>query len=194
MKLEKNFTQIPNEILRCPYISIKARLLYSVLLTYKPSHPSYKKLQDITGLTRNRVGSCLKELLQRNIINYEKGNSRKKANLYTFNEISQCNLTSMNSDTRLEGQLVSESILVTSMNSDQKMPSTSIRIDTPKRSSFKKHQLKKEEKIEEGDGPLSGHAGEDENRRVSGKEASQFLGDILKGLDLGEKPTNESFE
>lgn len=91
---KKNFTITQNEIMRCNLISTEARFLYAVLCSYNPSFPSYKNLHEVTGWWKDRISKYLKELVERKIITYTKGNSRKRANQYYINPIAMCDLTS----------------------------------------------------------------------------------------------------
>ncbi len=91
---KKNFTIVANDIARCANISMASKALYLVIKSYNPSFPSYKILQEITGWGKTTISLCLKELVLRSLIKYEKGNSCKRANQYFITSLDQCDLTS----------------------------------------------------------------------------------------------------
>jgi len=72
LKKQKGFTQVPNSVLRDEDISIRARLLYSVLLSYAWEQdfcfPSQDSLADDMGCSARNIRNILKELLEENYI------------------------------------------------------------------------------------------------------------------------------
>ena len=77
-----NFTQVPNEFLRCPRISRTAKVIGICIMSHKPSYPSYSTLRKYTGVCRDTVARSVSELVQWGIIEYVKGNSYKQSNRY----------------------------------------------------------------------------------------------------------------
>lgn len=76
---------IPNEIARCPSLSAAALRVYVFLSTYNPCFTSYRAIRKGTGFGFTRIQTAIKELVKAGWIEYDRGNSRKKANLYRVN-------------------------------------------------------------------------------------------------------------
>ena len=84
-KLIGEYSQTPNKLARSgKAMGQSAKVVYLALNSYDPSYPSYDILESDTGYSRPIVANAIKELVRVNIIAYEKGNSFKKANEYTF--------------------------------------------------------------------------------------------------------------
>lgn len=60
--LKGEFVMVPNEIVKCPYISPTAFRILVYLAMYEPIHPGYKKIMEHTGLAKGTVSKGLKEL------------------------------------------------------------------------------------------------------------------------------------
>ena len=82
------FTQLPNFILRNPEISIGAKTVYSLLLSYAWHNdlcfPGQDRLARDIGLTRPRVTQLLNQLQELDLIRIER-RGQGKTNFYTIN-------------------------------------------------------------------------------------------------------------
>jgi hypothetical protein len=82
------FTQLPNFILRNPEISVGAKTVYALLLSYAWHNnlcfPGQDRLAEDMGLTRPRVTQLLNELQQFELIEIER-RGQGKTNFYTVN-------------------------------------------------------------------------------------------------------------
>ena len=82
------FTQLPNFILRNPEISVGAKTVYALLLSYAWHNnlcfPGQDRLAEDIGLTRPRVTQLLSELQECNLIEIER-RGQGKTNFYTVN-------------------------------------------------------------------------------------------------------------
>jgi predicted transcriptional regulator len=77
-----NHTEVPNIIIRCRYLSHTAYRLFTLLASFKPSFPSYNRLQELTGMSSATISKALQELVKCGLISYAKGSSHGKANEY----------------------------------------------------------------------------------------------------------------
>jgi len=90
------FTCISNEIARYKNISPSAFRLYGFLSTFNPCFTSYDRIEEGTGLSRATIKKSINELMKLGLVEYDRGNSKKKANLYKlYNKIA---ITSSNSE------------------------------------------------------------------------------------------------
>lgn len=78
-----SYTRVPNDIIRNAKLDPYDLSLYVVLNSFHPSHPSYKKIQEMTGMGMTRIAKSIKSLTEKGLISYHRGNSRKFANQYT---------------------------------------------------------------------------------------------------------------
>ena len=82
------FTQLPNFILRNPEISVGAKTVYALLLSYAWHNnlcfPGQDRLAEDMGLTRPRVTQLLNELQEFELIEIER-RGQGKTNFYTVN-------------------------------------------------------------------------------------------------------------
>jgi hypothetical protein len=82
------FTQLPNFILRNPEISVGAKTVYSLLLSYAWHNdlcfPGQERLARDMGLTRPRVTQLLNELQEVGLIQIDR-RGQGKTNFYTIN-------------------------------------------------------------------------------------------------------------
>jgi hypothetical protein len=82
------FTQLPNFILRNPDISVGAKTVYALLLSYAWHNnlcfPGQDRLAQDMGLTRPRVTQLLNELQDCNLIEIAR-RGQGKTNFYTVN-------------------------------------------------------------------------------------------------------------
>ena len=82
------FTQLPNFILRNPEISVGAKTVYALLLSYAWHNnlcfPGQDRLAEDMGLTRPRVTQLLSELQSFDLIEIER-RGQGKTNFYTVN-------------------------------------------------------------------------------------------------------------
>ena len=82
------FTQLPNFILRNPEISVGAKTVYALLLSYAWHNdlcfPGQDRLAQDIGLTRVRVTQLLAELQAVGLIEIER-RGQGKTNFYTIN-------------------------------------------------------------------------------------------------------------
>lgn len=69
---QSGFTKVPNSILQSTKLTGEAKLLFSILNSYNPSHPSYKHLRDLTGWHNRRLTKAITELISSNIIQRNK--------------------------------------------------------------------------------------------------------------------------
>lgn len=83
----KNFTQVPNELIRSrKKVSKNAILVYLEIASFNPSFPSYRRIQAETGLTRKSISKAIKELEALNIIVVShRGAFRGNTNQYQVN-------------------------------------------------------------------------------------------------------------
>ena len=70
------FTQIPNRIIRSRELSSKAKNILNIIFSYHPCFPSYTYLEEITGMSRPTISSAIKELVEKKIIEYQKGSAK----------------------------------------------------------------------------------------------------------------------
>lgn len=88
--MTSNFTQIPNDLIRTDRLSVKSKMLLFIIMSYNPSFPSYAKLRQITGFGKSTISNALKELVDSNVIKYNKGsNVAGRSNLYTILDSSE---------------------------------------------------------------------------------------------------------
>jgi len=66
--LEGEFVMIPNEIAKCPNISLAAFRLLPYLAINDEIFPGYKNIQKHTGMSRGTISKALEELEKRKII------------------------------------------------------------------------------------------------------------------------------
>ncbi len=82
------FTQLPNFILRNPELSVGAKTVYALLLSYAWHNslcfPGQDRLAQDMGLTRPRVTQLLNELQECGLIEIER-RGQGKTNFYTVN-------------------------------------------------------------------------------------------------------------
>lgn len=78
----KPFSKIPNKLIFLSKLDVYEHRVLCILLSLKPSRPSYKNLMHWTGLSRDKVYRVLKSLKSKNIINWKSGNSHRKSNFY----------------------------------------------------------------------------------------------------------------
>lgn len=79
----KNFVQIQHEIVKSGKgLSHRAFRLYSYLKCFDPCFPSREQIRLETGLTDYAISASLEELTKYNLLHYDRGNSRGKANRY----------------------------------------------------------------------------------------------------------------
>ena len=93
---DKGWHMTPNKLSRAgSSLSNIAYRVYGVIASYTPSHPSYTRIQQDSGLARSTVGVALRELSEFNIVRViKKGNSGGLANDYCLNPPDQWNLPS----------------------------------------------------------------------------------------------------
>lgn len=82
----KRFAKIPDFIAENPNISSLILKVYVYLKMLDPCYPSISKIVEKTGLSSSTVKRSIKWLLENNVIDYEKGDSRR-SNRYYFTEI-----------------------------------------------------------------------------------------------------------
>lgn len=79
----KNFVQIQHEIVKLgKRLSHRAFRLYSYLKCFDPCFPSREQIKLETGLTDYAISTSLEELTKYNLLHYDRGNSKGKANKY----------------------------------------------------------------------------------------------------------------
>lgn len=94
MKLRRGFTSVENSISQNPNLSQGARLVYEAIKSYfNKRFPSYSSLCKTLCMGRSRLSRSIRELVERKLLVYEKGNSRKRANQYTLLDINLADLT-----------------------------------------------------------------------------------------------------
>jgi hypothetical protein len=67
-KKEVTFTQIPNEVIRSQRLDAFDKVVFACLCSCYPSYPSYTKLMEWSGLSRERVWKSLKRLEEVNLV------------------------------------------------------------------------------------------------------------------------------
>jgi DNA-binding transcriptional regulator GbsR (MarR family) len=95
-KADKGWHMTPNKLARAgSSVSCSAYRVYGVIASYSPSHPSYSRIGQETGLSRSTVGLAIRELCQSNIIQVtRKGHTGGIANEYRLNSPDQWTLPS----------------------------------------------------------------------------------------------------
>jgi len=80
----KDFTMIPNIVIRNPKITPYAKAIYIALKSFTPSFPSYRKIMEMTGIgSRTTISSCIKILVACGVIRISSKWSGK-SNFYEF--------------------------------------------------------------------------------------------------------------
>lgn len=88
-----NFTQVPNQLIRTPYLTSSAKTVLMVIMSYTPSYPSYGSIMTSTGLSRPTVSKAIAELVTANVISYVKGSNLKgTCNQYSMKNESEWTL------------------------------------------------------------------------------------------------------
>ena len=84
---EKGWHMTPNRLSRAgKVLSCAAYRVYGVIASFKPSHPSYTRIQKDSGIARASVSAAIRELSQYNILYIKKkGSSTGFANEYCIN-------------------------------------------------------------------------------------------------------------
>lgn len=89
MKISKNYTIVPNEMLDSSQLSIQARYLYCVLLRHcgqdDSCFPSQKTLGKETNLTARQVRNILGQLIKEGVV-VKKRTGWNRANTYTLTQ------------------------------------------------------------------------------------------------------------
>lgn len=81
--MKRNFTQVPNSLIRCPEVSIYAVRIFLVIASYNPSFPSYSQIQKVSGIKhRKTISNAIRELVDRKIIQYLQGDRNGQSNSY----------------------------------------------------------------------------------------------------------------
>src|SRR3989344_5566912 len=95
-KVDKGWHMTPNKLSRAgSALSCIAYRVYGAIASYTPSHPSYTRIQQDTGLARASVSAGLRELNQYNILRVlKKGHTGGFANEYCINPPDQWTLPS----------------------------------------------------------------------------------------------------
>ena len=83
----EGFTQVPNFILRSPTLSVGAKLTYAMFLSYawhnEFCYPGQEKLAEAIGVSRQSVGTFIRELEAEGLIGVKR-RGLGKTNLYTI--------------------------------------------------------------------------------------------------------------
>lgn len=75
-KISEPFTPIPNRVLRSPNLDPYDKLIFALIASCNPSFPSYTKLMEWSGMSRERVWKSLRNLENINTISrFRKGRS-----------------------------------------------------------------------------------------------------------------------
>lgn len=93
-----NFTMVPNALIRSRYISSQTLRLLCVLKSLNPAYPSYAKIRQWTGLSRESISKGIKRLKKIGIISYVRGGNNGKSNSYKVLPESQWNFSLINPD------------------------------------------------------------------------------------------------
>lgn len=84
------FTQVPNFILRNPSISVGAKVVYAMFLSYawhnSLCYPGQTRLANDIGMTQPRVAQLIAELEEAGLVAIER-RGQGKTNIYTINFI-----------------------------------------------------------------------------------------------------------
>jgi hypothetical protein len=80
-----HWSGVPNELINCPYLAHSTfRLLAALASCGSTCFPGYKHISRTTGMSSDTVSRCIKEIVDRQIIRYERGgNKRKRSNRYS---------------------------------------------------------------------------------------------------------------
>jgi hypothetical protein len=88
----EGFTQVPNFILRNPNISIGARIVYAVFLSYAwhndYCYPGQDRMAEHMGMSRSRVTEFIGELQRAGLLTIQR-RGQGKTNIYTIHFIVQ---------------------------------------------------------------------------------------------------------
>lgn len=181
---------------RNPNISAGAQKVYGALRSLNPCYPSLSKLQKMTGYCRASVVKFIKELVLRKLIKYERGNWKKKANLYELLPLEFADLTTGYKEiwgkiTSLKNKLVTslKNELVTSL---QNKPVTSLKNELQKEQDLKISKIKRREgdtakatpDLAHGEGPSGAMATVDKGKAMATTFNNIFSGsefDFLRG-------------
>lgn len=89
--LAAGFTQIPNAVIRNPALSMQAKLMYGLLLSYAwddpEAYPGLKRMRRDTGAKEDTLRRYVRELVEHNLIDVKR-RGQGKTNLYTFKQLS----------------------------------------------------------------------------------------------------------
>lgn len=77
----KNFTQIPNTLIRNPKFNVYEKNILIILISLNPCHPSHTQLAEWTNLNKRTVIRTLKRLRDKNVITWRPG-FKNRCNLY----------------------------------------------------------------------------------------------------------------
>jgi DNA-binding transcriptional ArsR family regulator len=82
------FTQVPNFILRDPNLSVGAKVVYAMFLSYawhnSLCYPGQTRLANDIGMTQPRVAQLIKDLQEAGLVSIER-RGQGKTNIYTIN-------------------------------------------------------------------------------------------------------------
>lgn len=83
----KNFTMVSNDVLRS-CVSGDVKIVYCILKSYNPSHPSNLELMKLTGYGRNKIVRIKKQLKELGWVTWKR--RRNNSNEYEIKKFEQC--------------------------------------------------------------------------------------------------------
>ncbi|MBL7663513.1 MAG: helix-turn-helix domain-containing protein [Bacteriovoracaceae bacterium] len=82
----RNFTKIPNRVIRSKILSKNAKVLFPFIASFNPSYPSYKCISEFSGLKgKTTIRNTITELQKYQLISYTKGHTGR-SNLYQITD------------------------------------------------------------------------------------------------------------
>jgi len=81
----KNYTRIPNSLIRCGSLSSSEYRILSILMSMTPCYPSHTDLMKWSDLSKETVNGTLQKLKKRGLISWQKGHGFGKNNHYRMN-------------------------------------------------------------------------------------------------------------
>lgn len=78
----KNYTRIPNKLLRCAALNQSEFRVLLILMSIKPCYPSRADLSKWSGLGINTIQRALKSLRTKGIVSWKRGHGYGKNNRY----------------------------------------------------------------------------------------------------------------
>lgn len=91
----RDFTKIPNHVIKDPSLSPYAKAIYILIKSYSPSYPSYNRIMEQTGIgSRSTINKGLSDLKAKGLIRII-DSPKYKSNLYEFPSPEKMDTTSL---------------------------------------------------------------------------------------------------